>query len=264
MANAAHAPHTELTLRTRRQVELRPGGGEWRVLEEELRLDPVRLAVLICDMWDKHWCTSATRRVNELAPAMDEAVRSARAMGAFIIHCPSETMEWYEGTPQRHRAMQAPRAEMPVERELPNVPPLPVDASDNGCDCAVHEAVYKAWTRQTPDIFIAPEDAVTDSGEEVWNLLRERGIELVAVMGVHTNMCVLGRPFGIRRLVRLGQPVVLVRDMTDTMYNPRMPPYVSHFRGTELVVEHIERYWCPTIVSTEFTGKPAFRFSEAE
>jgi len=76
------------------------------------------------------------------------------------------------------------------------------------------------------------------------------------------NMCVLGRPFAIRRMVALGKHVLLMRDMTDAMYNPRMRPFVSHFRGTELVVEHLEQYLCPTITSTDFTGKPAFRFKE--
>ena len=91
--------------------------------------------------------------------------------------------------------------------------------------------------------------------------MKQRGIENVIVMGVHTNMCVLGRPFSIRQMVYQGQNVVLMRDMTDTMYNSRMRPFVPHFRGTDLVVEHIEKYWCPTVVSTDFTGKPAFRFA---
>ena len=51
-----------------------------------------------------------------------------------------------------------------------------------------------------------------------------------------------------------------MRDMTDTMYNPERPPNVSHFAGTDLVVEHVEKYWCPSFTSTDITGKPAFRF----
>ena len=35
------------------------------------------------------------------------------------------------------------------------------------------------------------------------------------------------------------------------MYDPRDKPYVSHARGTELVIEHTERYWCPTIISRD-------------
>ena len=53
----------------------------------------------------------------------------------------------------------------------------------------------------------------------------------------------------------------LVRDMTDTMYNSRKRPFVSHFRGTDLVVEHIERYWCPTITSDQIVGGSPFRFA---
>jgi type 1 glutamine amidotransferase len=79
---------------------------------------------------------------------------------------------------------------------------------------------------------------------------------------VHTNMCVLGRSFAIRQMVQQGKNVVLMRDMTDSMYNHLKDPKVNHFRGTELVVEHIEKYWCPTITSSDFTGQPAFRFSE--
>jgi len=79
-------------------------------------------------------------------------------------------------------------------------------------------------------------------------------------MGVHTNMCVLGRPFGLRNMSRFGKNVVLMRDLTDTMYNSRMRPFVSHFTGTDLVIEHIEKYVCPTITSTTLTGGPGFVF----
>jgi hypothetical protein len=75
-------------------------------------------------------------------------------------------------------------------------------------------------------------------------------------------MCVLGRPFGLRNLSKAGKNVVLMRDMTDTMYNSRQPPQVNHFTGTDLIVEHIERYICPTVASAAFTSQPPFRFKE--
>jgi len=58
---------------------------------------------------------------------------------------------------------------------------------------------------------------------------------------------------GIRQMTRLGFQVVLVRDMTDSMYDPRKRPFVSHARGTELVIEHIETAWCPSILSDDLT-----------
>ena len=45
--------------------------------------------------------------------------------------------------------------------------------------------------------------------------------------------------------------MVLVRDLTDAMYNPAMPPYVSHNEGTRLVIEYIEKFWCPSISSND-------------
>jgi type 1 glutamine amidotransferase len=60
----------------------------------------------------------------------------------------------------------------------------------------------------------------------------------------------------------LGKNVLLMRDMTDTMYNSRRRPYVSHFAGTGLVIEHIEKHWCPTITSADLLGGEPFRFKD--
>jgi hypothetical protein len=76
----------------------------------------------------------------------------------------------------------------------------------------------------------------------------------VLMTGVHTNYCIVSRSFGIRQMVMLKRPVVLVRDMTDSLYNPKDAPFVSHERGTELVIEHIEKYWCPSILSADLLG----------
>ena len=109
---------------------------------------------------------------------------------------------------------------------------------------------------QIDAIEIGPDDVVSDSGRELWNLFTQRGIEHVIVMGVHTNMCVCGRSFGLRQWSRVGKDVVLARDLTDSMYNPARPPFVSHRRGTELVIEHIEKYICPSITSADLVGDP--------
>ena len=54
-------------------------------------------------------------------------------------------------------------------------------------------------------------------------------------------------------MTRLGFQVVLARDLTDSMYDPRTRPFVSHAHGTELVIEHIESKWCPSIMSDDLT-----------
>lgn len=255
------------TLQMRSRSETAPGSGRWHSLTQPVKWRASETAVVVCDMWDQHWCPASTRRVAELAPAMDDVLRAAREQGALIIHCPSDTLDFYKGWPQRIRAQQAP----PVETDVPlqswchldpqvEGPSLPIDDSDGGCDAGESVESYRAWTRQHPAIHIAEQDAITDSAEAFY-LMKERGITNVIVMGVHTNMCVLGRPFSIRQMVQQGQNVVLMRDMTDTMYNPARPPFVSHFTGSDLVVEHIEQYWCPTVLSSDLTGKPELRFA---
>ena len=257
---------TPLELHTRARVRNAADTNAWDVVERPVSWDASRTAVVICDMWDKHHCPDATARVAEMAPRMNEVIGRARAAGALIIHCPSDTRDFYQDHPGRQLARSAPPVEtaIPLENWCSLKPdteaPLPIDDSDGGCDGCPDCPSYKAWTRQHPALEIRDGDAITDSAE-AFHLMRQRGITNVLVMGVHINMCVLGRPFSIRQMVRHGQNVLLMRDLTDSMYNHRKAPYVSHFRGTELVVEHIEKYWCPSITSADFLGGEPFRFA---
>lgn len=243
--------------------ERKPDGEKGKsLLPTEKRVEWVasETAIIICDMWDDHYCKSSAQRVGVLVPKMNEVVSRAREHGAQIIHAPSGTVDIYADTAFRKRAIHAkastpPKPLKPWCYEDPNrEPPLPVETAKCACDDPVVGAYVRKYTRQHVGLDIAGYDAVSDNGAEIYNLLKQEGIKNVAVMGVHTNMCVLGRPFGIRQLVMMGFNVVLVRDLTDAMYDPRQPPFVSHARGTELVIEHIESYWCPSIRGTDLTA----------
>ena len=94
---------------------------------------------------------------------------------------------------------------------------------------------------------------VSDSGQEVYNFCNRDAIDKIVLMGVHTNICILNRGFGTRQMTRLGFDVARARDLTDARYDPRTRPFVSHARGTELVVEHIEAMWAPSILSDDLT-----------
>ena len=256
-----------LRLPTRSRVESSKGSGEWQVAEKTVEWDPKKTAVVICDMWNQHWCQGATRRVAEMAPRMNDVVNAARQRGVLIIHCPSDTMTFYEGTAQRKLAQSAPpaTAKVPLQNwcrlDRNREAPLPIDDSDGGCDDWPHCPNGSPWRRQIDTIEVKEGDAVTDSAEAYY-LMQQRGLENVIVMGVHLNMCVLGRPFSIRQMVSQGKNVVLMRDLTDTMYNSRQRPYVPHCVGTELMIEHVEKYWCPSITSAGFLGGEQFRFQE--
>ena len=230
-----------------------------------------KTAVVICDMWSRHWCDSASRRCAEMAPWINAFVSALRSRGVLIIHCPSSGVKFYKNTPMRLRAKSAPvvKAEVPLRDwcslDKTREQALPIDDSDNGCDCQPRCPTdsERMNLRQIAAIQMTDEDAVTDSAEAYY-LMKQREITNVIILGVHTNMCVLGRPFSIRQMVYQGQNVALVRDLTDTMYNPRSKPFVAHTRGTELVVEHIERYWCPTFTSNDILGGESFQFSDVK
>jgi nicotinamidase-related amidase len=217
-------------------------------------------------MWDAHHCVSAARRVAEMAPHMNAVLGGLRARGALVVHAPHGCMDFYAGTPQRRRAVEAPHAEVPHPVdwhawEPDELAALPATLTDPGwCSCDAAEPCGDAaapWTRQTPLIDVAPEDVVTDDGQEFHDVLAARGIDDVLLMGVHTNVCVLSRPYGIRQLVYWGKRPVLCRDLTDAFHrDPR-----GHFQGTAAVVAHVARRWCPTVTSDQLVGGAPFRFA---
>jgi nicotinamidase-related amidase/type 1 glutamine amidotransferase len=277
---AADDDPRSIVLTTRSRVAI--PGGKHTTINKKFAWNPRETAVVVCDMWDSHHSLNAVRRVQELAPRMNRLLTIARDRGALIIHAPSSCTSPYKDHPARKRAQTAPMANnvpKDIGRWCHKIPSeekgkYPLDQSDGGCDSdPTEQKAWQAklksdgrnpgapWKRQIDVIQIKVEDAISDNGVEIWNLMEQRQIKNVILLGVHTNMCVLGRPFGLRQMAKNGKNVVLMRDMTDTMYNPKRAPFVNHYRGTDLIVEHIEKFICPTVLSTDLTGHPPFRFS---
>ncbi|MFL2478017.1 MAG: PVC-type heme-binding CxxCH protein [Verrucomicrobiales bacterium] len=257
--------------------------GSVEIRERIQKWVPSETAVIVCDMWDSHHCYNAVKRAKEISPNIDKLIHEVRARGGTIIHSPSSCVDFYKSNPARVRAKNAPAANnlpdgisawmhwISKEEEAAG---YPIDHSDGGEDDDPDE--HKEWVRKLQSMGRNPRspwkrqidlikidndrDYITDSGVENWNILESKKIKNVMVLGVHTNMCVLGRPFGLRQLAKNNKNVVLVRDLTDTMYNPKMPPFVSHFAGTDLIVRHIEKYVCPTISSDEIVGESFAKF----
>lgn len=239
--------------------------GKTILKQEEQEWKAAETAIIICDMWNEHWCKGATARVAELAPMINQVITIARKKGVLIVHAPSDCMAYYNNTPGRQLARRyasVAASKFINEEKLPaELNALwPVDQANEGCDDTPRCAQGNPWKKQIDAISILSGDAISDSGEELAGLFAQRKIKNVILMGVHENMCVIGRSFGLRNMVRLGKNVVLMRDLTDAMYDSRQWPKVSHFAGTRLVTEYIEQYVCPTMLSTDFTGTRPFRF----
>lgn len=266
-AAGATASNAILDIKMRRRIQGGEGQKPFHVVEEHASWKPTETAIVIVDMWDTHSCRSAAQRVAEMAPHVNRTIAAARDKGVLIIHAPSDCMEYYKDTPQRRRAQEAPPAAASVRFQWnyfnpDREGPLAEKLEKGGCSCDTPEPCGPpgiVWKRQIETIEIDPRDAVTADGQEVYNLLEARGIDNVILMGVHTNRCVLGRPFGIRQMAYLGKNVVLCRDLTDSFH--RDPGH--HFEGLEQIIEHVEKYWCPTITSESLTGEAPFRFRDS-
>lgn len=280
LMNAATASAEALQVELRFQTERPIGSGQWETRTRQEKWKPEETAIVVCDVWDLHHCLNAVRRLEQFAPRLNEVLTKARDQGVTIIHSPSDCMDAYADHPARRRAMQAPMADyqpFDVKAWCSAIPAeeranYPIDQSDGGEDDDLREHAEWAakltamgrqagtpWRSQNKLISIdAERDFISDRGDEVWNVLEARSIRNVILTGVHLNMCVLGRPFGLRQMVRNGKNAVLMRDMTDTMYNPKRWPFVSHQQGTELVVTHVERYVCPSITSDQILGGEPF------
>lgn len=239
-------------LRLRNQVLQRDslGYNRWEIQTTTSFVPTNKVCLIICDMWDQHWSRGAAERVKAMAPRMNAVIKAARARGVSIIHAPSETLKFYANTPARLR-MKGVRRVSPPQPVQHLKPALPIDDSDGGSDTG-EKPWSRVWTRQHPTIEIDQEhDYLSDDGKEIYSFCRQNDIEQILIMGVHTNMCILDRSFGIMQMVCWGAPIALVRDMTDALYNPAMPPYTNHEDGTRLVVEYIEKFWCPTVLSKD-------------
>src|SRR5436190_7492511 len=99
--NRPKVPGT-LALRARRRSN--------KVSESTLRWEVAQTAIIICDMWDAHTCSLSAQRVAAMAPRINQVVSAARSLGVMIVHAPSDTMKFYEGTTARQRMQKAPMA----------------------------------------------------------------------------------------------------------------------------------------------------------
>ena len=266
-AQASNGTDDMITVSMQKRVKGDSTVSSYAIVNEIQQWSPKQTAIIICDMWDKHWCKGATSRVAEMAPRLNGVLNIARDKGVLIVHAPSDCMNYYKDHPGRKLAQKyynkkydklINNSELPAEKDAT----WPIDQSDGGCDDMIKCTEGRAWTKEIDALEIKDGDAISDSGAEIAALFDKKGIKNVILTGVHTNMCVIGRTFGLRSMVRLGKNVVLMRDMTDAMYNSRKAPEVNHFTGVHLVVDYIEQYVCPTIVSTDFTGKKQFRFQD--
>ena len=238
------AGEIELTLQSR--------GTEGKPHAVKERVDPSKVGIVVVDMWNFHWCKTATMRVDALVPRMNRVLDAMRREGMTVMLCPSDVVDNYVGWPQREKIFAMPLHPVPplIKIECP----APPDAG--GCACGKERCVTNyGWDGMHPDLVIAAGDLMPDTLEEVYSICKERGLTHLIYFGVHTQVCLLGKPMGLKNLKSAGLKCILARDLTDAHPGYKPATGLTPDKHTAEVVEHFERYLAPSVDMTEEVKK---------
>ena len=229
----------ELTLRTRN-----PKTNE--ILTASKTIDPTKTCVMIIDSWNYHWCMTATQRVVAMVPRWNRALECARKLGMTVIWAPSDAANQYAGSRQRERARGVRYEKVPKLRDLTCEFTCPF-TFHTPCMCGpgIHCHCNYGWDGICPDLFIAEDDLITCGLEEAYSVCKQRGITDLLFTGLHTNMCLFGKPDALKAMHSAGFDCAVARDINDafTGYFPEKGLTPDH--GTEHTDDDLERAGVP-------------------
>lgn len=204
-------------------------GQPWR--EENTRdlvttctLDPREVALVLVDCWDRHYLRSYIERTDRICcERIVPVVEACHEAGITVVHAPSP--------PQAKRYPQW--LQYAAEEELfpPASPPVTGQewppqsfrrrAGDYQQFAKPPGAVVQAWRvveadqrRIVPELEPRDDEFVVATGRQLHRLLRHRRILHLVYVGFATNMCVVGRDYGMRAMQARGYNVILLRDCT--------------------------------------------------
>ncbi|MDR1493411.1 MAG: isochorismatase family protein [Planctomycetaceae bacterium] len=184
-------------------------------------LDPAKTAIIVIDMWNFHWCMTASERVAAMVPRMNAVLEIARKQGMQVIWNPSDVVAMYSGYPQYEKAIAV---KVQTSPKLRNQLTTKFTAKVGDCLCGpgINCKGNYGWDGMNPNLEIKENDLFSASTNEIYSLLSERGITDIIYMGVHTNMCVYGKPGALSSMYQAGFRCWLARDLNDafTNYNP--------------------------------------------
>lgn len=177
-----------------------------------------RPALIICDVWDTHWCATARRQADDLAPRINEVARELRRTGGVVIHAPSQTEPFYEKSPQYSRAQDA-AAPLTARRPLPTIDLPRYSACPCEQSCLPPDQAEPwpwPWRRQHGVIEVAAEDFVAcENADAINGVIQTVHAAPVALCGLHVDECILERPFGAKALWASGIDVVILEDLSE-------------------------------------------------
>ncbi len=91
-----------LRLEVRTQVLQQDAAGRnvWQVESKQQVLDARQTAIIVCDMWDKHWSRGASERVEEMVSRMNDVLKKGALAGLRSFIAPRT--RWLSTASLRH------------------------------------------------------------------------------------------------------------------------------------------------------------------
>lgn len=209
-------------------------------------VDPKKVGIIAVDCWDYHWCRTWRNRAASLIPRFNHCFDAARALGMTLVFSPTNAMRDLNESPQRKATLALPNHPLPALLDLPD--PFPGAIRFGMCECGLGvECFYtNNVDNQNPDLKMTASDFIALTQQEAYNIFKERGITHILYTGFATNMCMWGKPTGMKYMRQFGFRCLFARDLTEAItgyveesFNPT--------RGTLEVIEVIERDLAPSI-----------------
>ncbi|MCZ0932189.1 MAG: hypothetical protein OXJ52_03440 [Oligoflexia bacterium] len=219
--------------------------------DKRLKWNPSKTAIIVVDMWDKHWCLPSEKMAVLLAKKIDPFLSLLRDKGVQVFFAPSGTTQFYADTANYKRVKKFKRLFQEkldwfyIFKDEPNMP-LKIGCEDKGRNLGTDP-----WTKQSQFLKIKENDLISDNATDIINILMNKRVNLVLYAGAHSNGCVVSQPFGMRNLKKKGFQVALIRDLTDSFTQKnRLFPFQKE--RNKIIIDHIESYIAPTIHSSQF------------
>jgi nicotinamidase-related amidase len=177
---------------------------------------------------------------------MNRVLSIARELGIQVVWNPSDVVTAYSGYPQYERAVAVEHRQAP---EIRNALTAKFTAPQGACMCGpgIHCHGNYGWDAMHPDLVIEENDLISSSTNEIYALLADRGITDIIYMGVHTNMCVFGKPGAMSSMWSAGFNCMLARDLNDayTTYEP--DKNYTPDAGTTEIDENLQQAGIPNV-----------------
>ena len=231
------------------------------VIIEKKQIDPAKTAIVVIDMWDRHWCSTYTQRVANLVPRMNRTLDAARRLGIQVVFAPSDVVDFYRDYPQR-KAMLAigAKPQPPKTTFKPPAQPTGRDCCECGPTQPCKTNSFGRWSRQHPELKIVERDLIGNCNDqrELLNFCQDRNIDTLIYAGVASNMCVLNRQFGMNNIKQYIPRLMFISDLVQAITANGLDPATktqdwnfTPAKGSAIIQRYIEKHIAPSFESRQ-------------